>query len=251
MVKTSTKWLVTLAAGIGTILGIPQIQQLIAGSFSQLVANHPNLIAIVGAVSVILSLIHNPAIGQPATPLSSQGSNAVKNSLGAFLIVAIGLSMSGCDGFKVSQGVHGAVASGLILAQDELPSLQATGIVSATEATVITGYLNLATGLNAQFDSCYTNANQTAVKSNAKFLACLNIFSAGLNDPKELAQLRILNPKAAGKVQLWSGFVVGSINLAITQLGGMTEPVPSIAPSAATSAELNDFARRAGAAYGR
>lgn len=167
------------------------------------------------------------------------------------LIAVCILLLTGCDGFKVSQGVHAGVASGIVLAQDELPGLEATNIVSAIEATVITGYLNLATTLNAQFDSCYTNANQTAVKSNAKFLACLNIFSVGLNDPKELAQLRILNPKASAKVQLWSGFIVGSINLAITQLGGMVTPAPVIAPTSPTSAELNDFAKRAGVAYGR
>lgn len=241
MVKSSTKYLIAIAGALGTVLGIPQIQQLIASSFSQLVANHPNLIAIVGAVSVILSLIHQPAKDAP----SVVDSGAVKNSLGMILIVGLAVSIGGCDGFKASVGVHNTVAGGIVLAQDELPGLQAVGIVSAQEDSVIVSYLNGLVGLNAQFASCYTNANQTSLKTNAKFLSCLNIFAAGVADPKELAVFRVLNPKAQAKVQLWVGFITGSINVAITQLGGMTEPTPAIAPSAPTTAEVHDFAKRA------
>lgn len=247
MVKNSTKWLVGLAGVLGTVLGIPAIQQLVAGFFTQLVASHPNLLAIFASISVILSLIHQPAKDAP----SVVDSTAVKNSLGAIVIAALALSMGGCDGFKVSIGVHNAVAGGIVLAQDELPGLQAVGVVSAQEDSVISSYLNGLVGLNAQFASCYTNANQTSLKTNAKFLSCLNIFVAGVVDPKELATFRVLNPKAQAKVQLWVGFIAGSINVAITQLGGMTEPAPVIAPVAPTSAELHDFARRAGVELGR
>src|ERR1700743_2310575 len=167
MVKTSTKILIAISGGLGTVLGIPAIQQLLAGWFSGLVANHPNLLAIVGSLAVILSLIHQPQVDST----QGTGSSAVKNSLGLFVIVAVGLSMSGCDGYKVSQTVHTAVANAVVLAQDELPSLEALNVVSAQEGTLVSGFLNGVTNLNAQFDSCSTNAQQTTLKNSGKFVA--------------------------------------------------------------------------------
>lgn len=167
------------------------------------------------------------------------------------LAIVIVLAMGGCSGFQIASGVHTAIADGVSLAQNELPGLEAVGVVSASEVPAVSGYVALTQGLNGQFESCITNANQTALKTNAKFVACLNIFAVGLTDPKELASLRVLNPKAQARLQLWSGFFVGSINFAITQLGGMTNPVPVISSAPATSAELLDFAQRAGVAYGR
>jgi hypothetical protein len=241
MMRGVTAVLASIAGVLGVALGVPQVQQAIAGSFTQLVSNHPNLLAVFTSLAVILSLIHNPT----PQPPSSGSSSAVKNSLGALVILALGFLISGCNGYTLSQNVHTVVANAIVLAQDELPGLQAVGVLNATEAPVVSGYIALASNLNNQFESCVTNAQQTALKTNAKFLACLNIFSAGLNDPKELALLKVLNPKAQQKVQLWAGFFAGTINIAITDLGGMTNATPVIAPAPATSAELHDFAKRA------
>lgn len=188
MVKNSTKWLVTLAAGIGTILGIPQIQQLIAGSFSQLVANHPNLIAIVGAVSVILSLIHNPAIGQPTTPLSSQGSNAVKNSLGAFLIVAIGLSISGCSYHNLVLMEHDFDSGVKALQAAEANEFQAGNLDSATHEEIESVVLQVAEGGQQVATLLKQNASKQSIVAEA------SIIGNSLNSLLQQGVVGIKNP---------------------------------------------------------
>lgn len=169
-----------------------------------------------------------------------------------FIVAMVCLvGLAGCSAYQTAQGAHTIVGNAITLAQDELPGLTAAGIFSAQESSVASGWLTGAVGLNNQFESCITNANQTTLKTAGKFVACLNIFAAGLNDPKELAQLKVLNPKAQAKVQIWTSFIAGAINVAITDLGGMTNATPQISATPATSAELKDFARQAGVAYGR
>lgn len=172
-----------------------------------------------------------------------------KQFLAVLAAIALSFGIAGCNASQVAQGAFKVVSTALIFANDELPVLQSTNVVSASESAALGAYLSFVGNLNGQYESCITNAQNTVLKNAGKFLACLNTFSQGLADPKELASLRVLNPKAQAKAQLWIAAVQTGINIAVIDLGGMQSPAPVVGP-APTSAELHDFARQAGIANG-
>lgn len=144
-------------------------------------------------------------------------------------MVAVCFGFAGCNAYQTAQKAHDIVAAVVSVAQADLPSLTATGVFSASESTAVTGYLNLATNLNGQYQTCIANAQNTTFNKKAKFLACLQVFAQGLSDPKELAQLRVMSPKAQQQVQLWITAASIGVSSVIAALGGQAEAVPQIA----------------------
>lgn len=164
-------------------------------------------------------------------------------SISVVAILLVSFSLAGCSGFQKAQAVYNVINGIVAVAEADLPSLQATGVFSATEGSVADGYLQIVRSLNGQYGSCITNAQNTKLATNGKFLACLNIFSAGLADPKELAALRVMNPKAQKQTQLWiTAFQLG-VNSVVAAMGGQQSPAPVVAASP-TTAELHAFEAR-------
>lgn len=164
-------------------------------------------------------------------------------SIFAVAVLFVSFALAGCSGFQKAQAVYNVINSIVAVAEADLPSLQATGVFSASDGAVADGYLQIVRNLNGQYGSCITNAQNTMLKTNGKFLACLNIFSAGLADPKELAALRVMNAKAQKQTQLWiTAFQLG-VNSVIAVFGGQQEPAPVVAASP-TTAELHEFEAR-------
>ena len=60
MMKKVTKILIASLALLGTALQSADVQHYIASALIPLVHNHPNLSAIVAAVTAILALVHDP-----------------------------------------------------------------------------------------------------------------------------------------------------------------------------------------------
>lgn len=144
-------------------------------------------------------------------------------------VVAVCFSFAGCNAYQTAQKAHDIVAAVVAVAQADLPSLTQTGVFSASESAAVTGYLNLATNLNGQYETCITNANNTTLNKKSKFVACLDTFAAGLSDPKELASLRIMNPKAQQQVQLWITAASVGVSSVIAALGGQAPAAPQVA----------------------
>lgn len=164
--------------------------------------------------------------------------------LSLVLIAAlVAFSMTSCNAYSKAESAYKVVSVVISLAQADLPALQATGLFSPAEGTAVSGYLASVSILNDQYGTCVANAQNTKLANSGKFLACANIFSAGLLDPKQLAGLRILNPKAQHQVQLWVSAVQIGLNTAVVALGGAAEPAPAVGP-APTTAELHSFEQR-------
>lgn len=163
-----------------------------------------------------------------------------------FLPLLLAVSLSGCSNYTKAQKAYNVVEAIISVVEADLPSLQAAGVFSPAEATVVGGYANLAGHLADQYESCITNAQNTMIATSGKFLDCLNVFSAGLADPKELASLRVLNPKAQKQVQLWVTAVQVGINATIAVLGGQQTAPVAISASLPTTAELHEFGARCG-----
>src|SRR5579864_9799799 len=134
------------------------------------------------------------------------------------LTLAIAVALSGCSSYSKAVTAYNVIAAIVGVAQADLPALQAAGVISPAEAPVVGGYVALVGSLNAQYKSCIDNAQSTKLKNASKFLLCASAFDVGLSDPKELAQLRVLNPKAASRVQLWATAVQIGLNSAIGAL---------------------------------
>lgn len=158
----------------------------------------------------------------------------------------VAFSVAGCTGYQKALAAYNVIQSIVNVAQADLPTLQAAGVFSPAEAPVIGGYVQLVGTLNGQYSACITNAQNSKLATSGKFIGCLNVFSAGLSDPKELASLRLLNPKAQSKVQLWATALQIGLNVALSNLGAPQPQAPVIAASAPTSAELLGFAAHIG-----
>ncbi|HUJ33277.1 MAG TPA: hypothetical protein VLY23_18490 [Candidatus Acidoferrum sp.] len=158
--------------------------------------------------------------------------------------VLLCFSLAGCNAYSTAQKAHDIVAAAVAVAQADLPSLQATGVFGASDAQAVSSYLTLATNLNGQYETCLTNANNQTLNKKSKFLGCLTTFAAGLSDPKELALLRVMNPKAQQQVQLWITAASVGISSVIAALGGQAAPPPQVASVPVDGTQLAQFERR-------
>lgn len=168
-------------------------------------------------------------------------------------VVAVCMVIGGCNAYQTAQKAHDIVAAVIAVAQADLPSLTQTGVFSASEQAAVTNYLNLAVNLNGQYQTCINTAETAAFSKKGKFLACLQTFAQGLSDPKELAQLRVMSPKAEQEAQLWITAASTAISSVVAALGGQTAPAPQVS-KAVTSDEWRvasrQFNRRVASASG-
>lgn len=151
-------------------------------------------------------------------------------------VVAVCFGIAGCNAYQTAEKAHDIVGAVVAVAQADLPSLTETGVFTASDSAAVTGYLNLVVNLNGQYATCLSNANDTMLNKKGKFLGCLNAFAAGLSDPKELAQLRVMSPKAQQQVQLWITAASVGVSSVVAALGGQAIPAPQVS-KAVTSDE--------------
>ncbi len=145
-----------------------------------------------------------------------------------FLALGFSVVLVGCSVQQTAQEINTSVLGVLNIATAEIPQLPA-----GDQATVA-GFVALGKTLNIQASTCITGAGNT----KANILQCFNTFLAGLLNPTELAELRILSIPAQTKVELYATAITIGINIAFTQWGKTTAPLPAIAP-VPTSAELH------------
>src|SRR6266404_2639504 len=117
------------------------------------------------------------------------------------IVLALSLSMTACNAYQTAETAYHVIEAIAGVVEADLPSLQAAGLFSPQEGQVISGYLSLVKRLNDQYGSCVANVQSAMLSTKGKYLACANVFSAGLLDPNELAQLRVISPRAQQKVQ--------------------------------------------------
>jgi hypothetical protein len=246
-------WMVHSAWVLGLVVALWQ-------PFSQYVANNPKLTLFVALGAVVIAKISQSPLTSSSqvvqNPAAQKGfaNQAVMRMLAVCVLILAAVGLSACNAYQTAQRAQSVVAAVIAVAQADLPSLQATGVFSTSEAPAVTNYLNLATNLNGQYATCLSNANNTMLNKTSKFLACLSTFAAGLADPKELATLRVMNPKAQQQVQLWITAASVGVSSVIAALGGQAAPAPQVAANAVTSDEWRvvseGFNRRVMAAAG-
>jgi hypothetical protein len=162
---------------------------------------------------------------------------------GSFMILL--LMTLGCNATTTAQDFANVIAGILNIAKAEIPALP------QADAAIITQWTTVGTTLDAQLQTCITNATAAGGKK-ATFLECFNTFAAGIASPSELAQLRVLSAGSQSKVQLWVTAIILGVNAALTSFGGTSKAVPQVALQPASRPELFALARRVGLnpAYG-
>lgn len=164
------------------------------------------------------------------------------------IVATLAIGLTGCNAYQTAQRAHDIVGAVVAVAQADLPSLKATGVFNTSEGQAVSGYLTVATNLNGQYETCITNAQNTTsaklIGGSSKFLACLSTFAGGLSDPKELAALRVMSPKAQQQAQLWVTAASIGISSVIAALGGQAAPEPQVIAVPIQGPQLEAFARR-------
>jgi hypothetical protein len=152
------------------------------------------------------------------------------------LSLCVLIPIAGCNKFADAQNTIGVIAQIVSTAQSDLPSLQASGVFTAAEAIAVTNYLGAVSLLDTQAGTCLTAIGKNG--ANAALVACFTTFANGLVSPAELADLRVLNPKAQARVQLWVTAFALAINAGAEFFGGATSAPPQIADQPAQQADL-------------
>lgn len=165
-------------------------------------------------------------------------------------VVAVCFGFAGCNAYQTAQKAHDIVAAVVAVAQADLPSLEQTGVFDASEGAAVTNYLNLSVTLNEQYQTCISAANNATLGKKGKFLTCLDTFAQGLSDPKELASLGVMNPKAQQQVQLWITAASVGVSSVIAALGGSPVAAPNVASIVPSSKRQDAFNRRVAAVAG-
>lgn len=157
------------------------------------------------------------------------------------LALTIMLAVGGCNAYQKAEAAYHVIESILNLAKAEVPTLQTAGIYSAQDSALAMKYISFVGTLNDQYGTCVTNAQNAMLSKKGKFLACLTAFVGGLADPNELAALRIMNPSAQKRIQLYVVAFQTGLNIAITSLGGKQTPPAATGLVAPTVAETHEF----------
>ncbi len=156
---------------------------------------------------------------------------------GSFMLLL--LMTTGCNATTTAQDFANVIAGILNIAKAEIPALP------PADAAIVTQWTTLGTTLDAQLQTCITDATAAGGKK-AAFLACFNTFAAGIASPAELAQLRVLSAGSQSKVQLWVTAIILGVNAALTSFGGTPAATPQVAALPASHEELAQLARQIG-----
>jgi hypothetical protein len=163
--------------------------------------------------------------------------------LGVAVLAAFGLG--GCS---KQQDVATAIAvyqQVVALALDDLPALQAAGILTPSDVTAATNWLNGATALGTQATTCVNASGGTS----SVIVGCVTAIGTGLESASEQADLRIISPGAQKKVTLYVTAVVFAANGIQAVVNIVKTAVPPVGSTAAPAApasteDLQDFQHR-------
>ena len=154
----------------------------------------------------------------------------------AFLLAGP-LMLVGCNATSDAPRFEPVISGILAVAKADLP------VLSPADQAIVQPWVTLGTTLDSQLEACITGASAAGGKK-AAFLSCFNTFSAGLLNPQELAQLKVISPASQSKVQVWVTAIALGINAALPLFGGNPQPMPVMSSYQPTHQDLSIIARR-------
>lgn len=161
----------------------------------------------------------------------------MKRFLAVSAVILLASISAGCNAQATAQKAHDVIAGIVSVASSDIPLLQQDGVMSASESSIASGYVSLISTLNGEYETCLAASGN----SKSKLSACVSAFASGLASPSELAQLRILNPKAQQKVAMWATAASIALNSVAVAIGGQSVAAPSPTPPDAYQLERFDL----------
>lgn len=155
------------------------------------------------------------------------------------------LGITGCNKTASVQTALNIASQVLTLAQDDIPSLQVSGILTSGDAVAFGNWIAGAKALVTQADTCVGASGGTT----SVIVGCVNTIGAGLLSPAEQADLRIISAKAQAKVSLYVTAFVLAVNAVAVIVNAPSAPTPTVGVAESTTPtrqELMAFAHRAG-----
>jgi hypothetical protein len=152
----------------------------------------------------------------------------------------------GCNKTQDVLNALGITQQVITIAQDDLPGLQAAGILTQSDVTAAGNWLAGAGTLVTQAEGCVNTAGGTT----AKLAACVNAIGQGLLSPAEQADLRIISPGAQKKVTLYVTAVILGVNAVAVIVNGLATPTPTVGTATTelpSKQDIRILALRAGA----
>lgn len=116
---------------------------------------------------------------------------------------------------KASADIGTGIAEGM----KTVDSLRVQGLISAQEESNILGYLEFANTADKAFLTCAQAAHTSGSKAGS-FTACATAFTTQLNNPSELALIRVSNAQAEQDVTVIVNGVTTGVAAVLTALGG-------------------------------
>lgn len=162
-------------------------------------------------------------------------------------IIAVAvLLLGGCKQQPSVVSALNVVQQVIMLAQADLPALQVAGTLSSADMGAITNWLSAASTIVAQGQTCV--AGLGAGGATSALANCVNTIGTGLLSPTEMAQLRIISPKAQHSVTIYVTAVVLGVNAVAAIVSATQTATPPVGGATASVSpdELRTFALRAG-----
>ncbi len=170
--------------------------------------------------------------------------------IGLIAVAVLALGLGGCKQQPAVVSALNIVQQVISLAQADLPALQIAGTLSAGDETAVQGWLSAASTIVGQGQTCVNGLGTGG--TTAALANCVNTIGTGLLSPAEMAQLRIISPKAQHSVAIYVTAVVLGVNAVATIVSATqtaTPPVGSATSENVSPSELRAVALRAGLSH--
>jgi hypothetical protein len=130
------------------------------------------------------------------------------------------LALIGChDPYGACVKADADIAQGISSGFASVTQLHSEGILTAQETLNIANYLEYANQADEAFGTCAQEAHTAGSKAGA-FTACATTFNTALNNPTELALIKVSNPQGSQNVSTIINGITTGVNAVIAALGG-------------------------------
>lgn len=132
-----------------------------------------------------------------------------------FLVFIMGCSdpYGACE--KAAADIGTSIGGGM----KTVDQLRVTGVINVQEETNVLGVLKFLNDANGAFGTCAQQAHTAGSKAGA-YTACATTFQSALNNPSELALIKVGNTQAQQEIQTIVTGVNTGIVAVMTALGG-------------------------------
>ena len=138
----------------------------------------------------------------------------------AMLLVLPLILLCGCkDPYKACAQAGADIGQSITAGFSTVTNLEQQGLISKTEAANVAGYLEFANKADEAFLTCAQTAH-TAGSAAGSFTACAQTFNTTLNNPAELALIKVSNTQASQTITTIINGVNAGISAVETALGG-------------------------------